>query len=604
MTRRVAVVAHTHWDREWYAPYEYFRVRLVEVLDEVLGLLEADPSFRCFLLDGQMAMVDDYLEVRPEAAGRIRRLAEQGRLALGPWYVLMDEFCVSAETIVRNLQLGLRRAESFGGSIPVGYLPDMFGHAGQMPQLLRLAGLEHAVVWRGVPATVDRTAFWWAAPDGSTVRAEYLPVGYANGAYLPADPEALVRRLAAHEAELGPLLAGDSTPILLMNGTDHQRPQPHLPGLLAAANRLQDHFDFQQVSLAEYLAAASTDQLPRWRGELRSAARANLLMGVLSNRVDLKAAAAVAERRLERWAEPLATLWLPPERWPADLLAEAWLAMVRNAAHDSICGCSADAVGRAVRHRYDVAAALADEVIDQALALAQLATDTAGPVVINPAATSADATVELVLAGTEPVPNTQVLAGIPAGVEERIGTGADFGRLLGELRASGWLAAGHGVDARIHRPAGGLEVVIVADASRRASPGWRRSWPRPGPRPALAATIHCASASSAGRHNGSRPGSPGCPAMGGLPFARPPWAPKPYRAGRPGWRTPSCGSTSSKTTAPFRSTARPAWAAWSMMARREIPTTTPRLAATPWCSIRTGSSSKRSNPDRCGPRCG
>lgn len=471
MTRRVAVVAHTHWDREWYAPYEHFRVRLAEVLDELLGVLEGDPSFGCFLLDGQMAMVDDYLEVRPEAAGRIRTLAEQGRLALGPWYVLMDEFCVSAETIVRNLQLGLRRAEEFGGPLPVGYLPDMFGHVGQMPQLLRLAGLEHAVVWRGVPALVDRTAFWWVAPDDSTVRAEYLPVGYANGAHLPAGAEALVRRLAAHEDELRPLLGDDSTPILLMNGGDHQRPQPHLPGLLAAANRLQDHFDFQQESLAGYLGAAPTTRLPRWCGELRSAARANLLMGVLSNRVDLKVAAATAERQLERWAEPLATLWLPAEQWPAGLLDEAWLAMVRNSAHDSVCACSADSVGRAVRHRYDVATALAGEVTDQALALAGLATDTAGPMVVNPGPVPAEATVEVVLPGTDPVPDTQVLSCSPASVEERSGRGADFGRLMGELRAAGWLGDGGGVDARIHRDGRTLEVVIVVDASRRASPG-------------------------------------------------------------------------------------------------------------------------------------
>ena len=115
---------------------------------------------------------------------------------MGPWYVLMDEFCVSAETMVRNLQLGLRRAAELGGAMPVGYLPDMFGHVAQMPQVLRLAGLEHAVVWRrGARRDVDRTGFWWQAPDGSTVRAEYLPVGYANGAFLPDDPAALVRRL-------------------------------------------------------------------------------------------------------------------------------------------------------------------------------------------------------------------------------------------------------------------------------------------------------------------------------------------------------------------------------------------------------------------------
>ncbi len=134
------MVAHTHWDREWYSPFESFRIRLVEVVDGLLDLLDGDPSFEHFLLDGQAAAVDDYLEVRPEATARISRLVESGRLAIGPWYVLMDEFCVSGETIVRNLQLGVARAAALGGAMPVGYLPDMFGHVAQMPQLLRQAG--------------------------------------------------------------------------------------------------------------------------------------------------------------------------------------------------------------------------------------------------------------------------------------------------------------------------------------------------------------------------------------------------------------------------------------------------------------------------------
>ena len=468
--RPVMVVAHTHWDREWYAPFERFRNRLAGVLDGLLTHLDEDPSFRRFLLDGQLAVVDDYLSVRPDAADRIRRLAGDGRLAMGPWYVLMDEFCVSGETIVRNLQLGLDRAEAFGGAMPVGYLPDMFGHIAQMPQLLRLAGLEHAVVWRGVPAAVDRTALWWVAPDGSTVRAEYLPVGYANGAFLPDDTVAFLRRMEAHEAELGPFLGGDSTPLLLMNGTDHQPAQPGMPGLLARANRVQSHFEFRQVSLAEYLAEAPTENLPRWQGELRSGARANLLMGVLSNRVDIKVAAAVAERELERRAEPLATLWLPPGEWPTALLDEAWLAMVRNSAHDSICACSADSVGRAVLHRYDTATTLAREVTNQALVLAEVATSAPGLVVINPGPVDTAGMVEAVLAGTDPIPGTQVVSRIPGGWEERTGVGADLPRLLGELTADGWLVNGRGVEAELRHGAGGLEIVVEADATRRASP--------------------------------------------------------------------------------------------------------------------------------------
>ena len=95
---------------------------------------------------------------------------------------------MSGETLVRDLQLGFEKAAPLGGAMEVGYLPDMFGHVAQMPQLLRLFGIDDAVVWRGVPSEVDRTAFRWVAPDGSEVRAEYLPAGYGNGARVPPRP--------------------------------------------------------------------------------------------------------------------------------------------------------------------------------------------------------------------------------------------------------------------------------------------------------------------------------------------------------------------------------------------------------------------------------
>ena len=115
--RRVAIVPHTHWDREWYEPFQSFRLRLVEVVGELLSLLESDPSYARFLFDGQAAALDDYLEVRPQTEERIRNLAASGRLAVGPWYTLMDEFLVSGETIVRDLQLGVRTSAAFGGAM-------------------------------------------------------------------------------------------------------------------------------------------------------------------------------------------------------------------------------------------------------------------------------------------------------------------------------------------------------------------------------------------------------------------------------------------------------------------------------------------------------
>lgn len=411
-TRRVAVVPHTHWDREWYEPFASFRLKLVETVDGLLDLMERDPSYARFLLDGQMAAVDDYLEIRPEAEARIRALAAAGRLTMGPWYTLMDEFLVSGETIVRDLQMGIRRASAFGGAMAVGYLPDMFGHVAQMPQILRLAGLEHAVVWRGVPSQITKTGFWWDAPDGSTVRAEYLPVGYGNGATLPDDAKALVRRVHDHEQEIGSFLLGD---LLLMNGSDHLRPQPGLGRLVAEANAVQDELDFEVTSLPQYLAAAPTENLERWRGELRSGARANVLMGVTSNRVDVKKRAAAAERALERRAEPYAALFLPAAAWPDRPLQLAWLQLVRNAAHDSVCACSVDDVVDAVLHRYAEATAVAKEVASRALAALGLSMAEPGPVVVNPSARPRSGVVELVVGGDQATgpqgaPEVQVLS--------------------------------------------------------------------------------------------------------------------------------------------------------------------------------------------------
>jgi len=393
--RRVAIVPHTHWDREWYEPFQSFRLRLVDVLDQLLPLLEADPSYARFLLDGQVAAVDDYLEVRPEAEGRIRDLAAAGRLTVGPWYTLMDEFLVSPETIVRDLQMGVRRSAAFGGAMKVGYLPDMFGHVAQMPQILRLAGFEHAVVWRGVPSAITTTGFVWEAPDGSSVRAEYLPFGYGNGSLLPDDAKALVRRVHDHLEQIGPFLLGD---LLLMNGSDHLPPQAGLGRVVAEANAVQSELRFEITSLPEYLSGTSREGLPHLRGELRSGARANMLMGVTSNRVDIKRAAARAERSLERRAEPYCALFLDPRSWPGPQLDLAWKEIVRNAAHDSICACSVDDVDDEVLRRFGAARAIAEGLAARALSALGASMASPGHVVVNPSARERSGVVELVVA--------------------------------------------------------------------------------------------------------------------------------------------------------------------------------------------------------------
>ena len=186
----IHLVPHTHWDREWYRPFQSFRMQLVDLVDRVLEMLEAEPDF-AFTLDGQLATVDDYLEIRPEQTDRLKGHVASGRLAIGPWQILMDEFLVSGETLVRNLEMGWARALAFGEPMHVGYLPDMFGHVAQMPQILRRAGIgrRRGVARRSGGHRSPRISV--GAPDGSWVRAEYMPSGYGNAAGMFAVPDRL-----------------------------------------------------------------------------------------------------------------------------------------------------------------------------------------------------------------------------------------------------------------------------------------------------------------------------------------------------------------------------------------------------------------------------
>nr|MBA3268792.1 hypothetical protein [Acidimicrobiia bacterium] len=228
-------------------------------------------------------------------------------------------------------------------------------------------------------------------------------------------------------------LLGPSGPLLWMNGADHQRPQPWLGEVVAEANASQDLLRLEVTALPDYLAAASTEGLPRWTGELRSGARANLLMGVLSNRVDVKQAAARAERSLERRAEPLSALFLPARRWPSGALRLAWLEMVRNAAHDSSCACSADEVVDAVVGRYASARQAGDALADGALAALGNSLAATGAVAVNPSARSRSGLIEVVVAD-DPPEDAQVLASHPSSVSERMVPGLGVATAVGQAR--------------------------------------------------------------------------------------------------------------------------------------------------------------------------
>jgi alpha-mannosidase len=376
MTKTIHVISHTHWDREWYRPFQVFRARLVDVVDAALDLLASDPSYRYFHLDGQTIVLEDYLEIRPEREAELKRSISEGRLLVGPWYTQPDEFLVSGESMVRNLMRGRRQATRFGACMDLGYLPDSFGHASQMPQIFAGFGFPAAIVFRGITSDQVRCAFTWCSPDGTELLTIKLPDDKAYSNYLyhllptlsdpqPIDQARLDQELLALQADCDAQAVCDQH--LWMDGVDHIYPNPKTPHIIARANQLLEGAQVIHSTLPAYVQALAdaAPELAQQHGELRHANRAWMLQAVLANvassHIKVKQENFAAQVALERVVEPLCTLaWLQGAEYPRGFLDEAWKHLLQNHAHDSICGCSVDQVHRDMHYRFKQVSLIAD----------------------------------------------------------------------------------------------------------------------------------------------------------------------------------------------------------------------------------------------------
>ncbi|MBA2457665.1 MAG: hypothetical protein H0V43_01770 [Gemmatimonadales bacterium] len=354
------LIPHTHWDREWYLTRAGFLTRLVPMLDDLLERLDGDPGLRTFLLDGQTVLVEDYLRVRPDRRERIQRLVLEGRLQVGPWYVLADELIPSAESLVRNLLAGQADAAGLGGRSDALYSPDAFGHPAAWPALAAEFRIQFGALWRGVGGEPGQEGdlYRWRAPDGREILIYHLPPdGYEIGAALPAGWDR-VRRVLTRRA---------ATPhVAVMVGADHHAVHPDIGGLRDALAALEPEAEVRVSRLDEFLSDAArwAERCPTLTGELRwSYGYTWTLQGVHGTRAPLKRRHTEAELHLERVAEPLAAL----SRWrrgpdPGPLLHAAWRTLLRCQFHDSIAGCCSDPVARRVAARIEDARTISGQV--------------------------------------------------------------------------------------------------------------------------------------------------------------------------------------------------------------------------------------------------
>ena len=389
--KRVFVVTHTHWDREWYTTFEVYRQRLSILLNQLVSIFNTEDRFEHFHLDGQTVVLEDFVE-NDGMKEEFFKLMRRGKIAVGPWYVLPDEFLISGESFIRNYLYSQEIAKRFGVPLSkVAYLPDMFGHNAYTPTILKGLGMEWAVVWRGVD-DVKGTSFIWSSPTGESIDTVYLVHGYSNAAHWGWDEERFKSQLRS-EAKMLNDIDSENEP-LLMNGTDHEIPRPDVGRILKEISN--EEMEFVHASLEEYVSQLKKPK-ERLIGELRSPKRAPILKGVLSARIWEKLMQYEAERLYLHYVEPLfATAKLNGIDLPLESLWYGWKLILQCHPHDSLCGCSVDEVHKNVQDRLTRAINHGKAVLVRTLLeVCGKPVDKMGITLFNPAESAYDGVIEL-----------------------------------------------------------------------------------------------------------------------------------------------------------------------------------------------------------------
>lgn len=355
MGKTYCVISHTHWDREWNLPFENFRIRLVDMIDNLMDVLDQDKDFR-FHLDAQTIVLEDYLEIKPENRDKLKKYISEGRILVGPWYVQNDLFLTSGEATIRNLLIGYGIAEEFGRCTMIGYTPDQFGNISQLPQIYNKFGIDTCIFGRGYTfEQPEKSEFYWRSEDGSKVLAVYLTFWYNNAQRFPSDIDKAMKMLEHIKVNLDTVSTTEY--YLLMNGVDNLEAQENLLSILEEINkRLPEGERIIQYTMPEYMdrIKLSAGNLINYTGEMRFGKHFNILAGTLSSRVYLKQWNTRCQVLMEKRLEPIYSFiqMTGAEEYPAAFMKYLWKLLIQNHPHDDICGCSVDSVHEHMMDRF------------------------------------------------------------------------------------------------------------------------------------------------------------------------------------------------------------------------------------------------------------
>lgn len=391
MNKQFCIISHTHWDREWYQPFENFRLRLVDLIDNLLDVIEEYPDY-IFHLDAQTIVLEDYLQIKPLKRQLLHNCIKNGNIIVGPWYVQNDFYLTSGEATIRNLIYGIKLANEFGNCARVGYTPDQFGVISQLPQILRNFNSDSCIFGRGYfksiywdmeydefKKAVPPAEFIWEGADGTRVLGVHMPYWYNNAQRFSQDESRAVKLIEKIEESFEGITA---TPyLLLMNGVDHLEAQENILPIIERLNiNLVNNKIVKQITMQNYVNSIKeflsldngfmNDNLNIFKGELRNGDNRNLLQNTLSSRIYLKVLNTKAQKILENILEPLYSFIAmsgASDKYPREYFEYLWKLLIQNHPHDSICGCSHEDVHSQMEDRYSRFFNLSNDLLKRGL---------------------------------------------------------------------------------------------------------------------------------------------------------------------------------------------------------------------------------------------
>lgn len=354
MKKKVYVVPHSHWDREWYFTIEDSNILLSENMPYLMDVLEHDKEYKSYTFDAQLSVVEELIKLYPEEQERLKNLVSDKRIFIGPWYTQTDSILVNKESIIRNLLYGTRLGNKYGHSMKVGYLPDIFGQNAYLPSIFKGFDIQDSVLQRGVYTEdlKENLNFKWVSPDNESVRANNIYLGYGPGKFLSSDGVYIEEKLIPMLEKLESLNK-DCNNLLLPAGGDQVLVREHFPQTIKELNEKQDKYEFLLSDYETFMNDTWTKDFDNEiHGELVACEKSRIHNTIKSQRYDIKYLNTVVENKILYVLEPLGVIGKSlgisyKTRW-LDII---WKLLFDAHAHDSIGGCNSDDTNRDILTR-------------------------------------------------------------------------------------------------------------------------------------------------------------------------------------------------------------------------------------------------------------